>query len=140
MRHQAEAKPIPRHLQEVRGALGDAGIPHGLHYSKMGWPYIRFDSPHYDGPVSVQYRAMIRDRQTKVVTREAHYLVYFPMSDGRQGTRSCEDLQSLMDKLGIDDERVAEGRVARDHLSLEDRAVSVVDPLQEDSLIASMRR
>jgi hypothetical protein len=139
MRHQSE-RHVQHHLQEARGALGDAGIPHSLHYTKLGWPYIRFECPHYDGPVSVQYREMIRDRKTKEITREAHYLVFFQMKDGRQGTRSCPDLEALMDKLGIDGDRIAEGRAQRDHLSQHDRAVSVVDPLQEASLMASMRR
>lgn len=139
MGHGLEGNRLVHELQEVRGALGDAGIPHSLHYSKMGWPYIRFECPHYDGPVSLQYRAMIRDRKTKEVTREAHYLIFFQMSGGGQGTRSCRDLKALMDKLGIDEERIAEGRRDRDHLSQRDRAISIVDPQQEASIIASMR-
>lgn len=140
MGHGLEGKRLVHELQEARGALGDAGIPHSLHYSKMGWPYIRFECPHFDGPVSVQYRDMIRDRKTREVTREAHFLIFFQLSGGGQGTRSCPDLQALLDKLEIDDERVAEGRAAREHLSQWDRAISVVDPQQEASIIASMRR
>lgn len=140
MRHQSDERPVPHRLQEARGALGDAGIPHSLHYSKMGWPYIRFECPHYNGPVSVQYRGIVRDRKTREVTREAHFLVFFQMGSGRQGTRSFPDLSSLLDKLEIDPERMMEGRATRGHLSLMDRAISVVDPLQEESYAAAMRR
>ena len=140
MRHEEFRKKLPDNLQEARGALGDAGISHSLHYSKMGWPYIRFECPHYNGPVSVQYRDMIRDRKTREVTREAHFLVFFQMEGGTQGTRSFPDLASLLEKLEIDHERIMEGRATRGRLPLNERVISVIDPLQEASYAAAMRR
>jgi hypothetical protein len=83
---------------------------------------------------------MIKDRKTKEITREPHFLIFYPLSNGHQATRSCADAVALMDTLGIEAARIAEGRETRDHLSQHDRAMSVVDPLQEESLVASMRR
>jgi hypothetical protein len=45
-----------------------------------------------------------------------------------------------MDMLGIDPDLIADGYARRDHLEDWERAVSVVDPQQEASLVASMRR
>lgn len=140
MRYHPDRKDIPQILQEVRGTLGDAGIPHSLRYSSMGWPYVLFEAPSFETTVSVQFRAMIKDRKTKEITRQPHFLVFYPAGNGQQATRSCSDIDALMDTLGIDDDRIAEGRVNRDHLSQYDRAISVVDPQQEASLVASMRR
>lgn len=139
MRH--DQKQIPHHLQQARGQLGDAGIPHSLRYSNMGYPYIRFEAPAFEGEVSVQYRAMIKDRKTKEIVREPHFLIFYPGKNGNQATRSCApDAADLMDVLGVDRDLIAEGYRGRDHLSDWDRAISVVDPLQEASLVASMRR
>lgn len=140
MRYEQDRKQIPHHLQEARGMLGDAGIQHSLRYSKKGWPYVLFEAPAFEGAVSLQYRGMIKDRKTKEVTSEPHFLIFYPLDNGHQATRRCDDLTALIDALGIDDERIAEGRAGRDHLSQDDRAMSVVDPMQEASLVASMRR
>ncbi len=141
MRHEQDRKQITRQLQEARGQLGDAAIPHRLRYSSMGYPYIRFQAPAFEGEVSVQYRGMKKDRDTKEITREAHFLIFYPLANGHQGTRKCTpDVSDLMDTLGIDRDLIAEGYLGRNHLSEWDRAISVVDPYQEASLMASMRR
>jgi hypothetical protein len=118
--------------------LGDAGIPHRLKFTKMGWPYIVFEAPAFGGLVSLQYRARRVDRETKRV-RDAHYLIFYPLENGHQGNKSCSDMVSVIDTLGIDEEKIAEGQAARAHLSLEDRAISVVDPFEEASYLAKMR-
>lgn len=135
-----QLKKTPDQLQKARATLGDAGIPHTFHYSKGGFPYIRFECPHYDGEVSLQFRQMIRDRESKEVVREPHFLVFFQMEGGRQGTRSFPDLQSMIERLEIDQERIADGLRTRGHLSMAERVISVVDPLQEASYTAAMRR
>lgn len=141
MQHAPQRKELPRHLQKARGNLGDAGIPHSLRYSTMGYPYIRFEAPAFGGEVSLQYRGTIKDRETKEVVRTSHFLIFYPLDNGHQATRSCApDVDALMEMLGIDRDLIAEGRAGRNHLSDWDRAISVVDPLQEASLIASMRR
>jgi hypothetical protein len=141
MPYEPDSKPLPKQLQKARGQLGDASIPHSLRYSSMGYPYIRFAAPAFEGEVSVQYRGMKKDRQTKEITREAHFLIFDPGRNGQQATRSCEpDSSSLMDMLGIDPDLIADGYARRDHLEDWERAVSVVDPQQEASLVASMRR
>lgn len=90
--------------------LGDAGIQHILRYSKMGWPYVLFEAPAFEGVVSLQYRGMIKDRKTREITREPHFLIFYPLDNGQQATRRCDDIVALIDTLGIDEERIAEGR------------------------------
>lgn len=141
MPYEPDRKPLTKQLQKVRGQLGDAGIPHSLRYSKLGYPYIRFEASAFGCEVSVQYRGMKKDRQTKEITREAHFLIFYPGENGQQATRRCpRDSGALMDMMGIDPDLIAEGYAGRNHLEDWERAVSVVDPLQEASLLASMSR
>lgn len=79
--------------------LGDAGIPHSLRSSSMGWPYVLCEVPAFDGNVSVQYRGIIKDRKTKEITREPHFLIFYTLPNGRQATRRCDDVTSLIDTL-----------------------------------------
>lgn len=130
---------IPHLLNVLRGALGDAGIPHSLKRTKNGWPYIRFDAPSLGIEVSVQFRAKRRHPDTKAV-RPAHFLAFLPGdAPGRQTTRSFETMSEILPFLGIELQAVAEGKKARSALSIEDRAKSVMTPEIERSYVSMIK-
>lgn len=140
MRNEDGRKAIPRQLQNVRSYLGDAGIPHALRYSKNGFPYVLFD-PQDDGViVSAQYRARVKNPLWKGTLIPARYVVFTPAENGRQHVAQYETPYEMLEVLGISRERLEEGKSARCNLPLEERAISVVHPRQEASLVAAMRR
>lgn len=130
---------VPPLLNILRGALGDAGIPHSLKRTKNGWPYIRFEAPSFGIEISAQYRGARKNTETKEV-RLAHFLVFLPGDKpNEQKTRSFSAMDKVLAFLGIDEEMIADGRKARAALSIEERAMSVMSPEVERSYVALLR-
>lgn len=118
---------IPHEMNLFRGMLGDVGIPHTVHKTKTGKPYIMFDREGENDRVSLQYRRDRTDRATGKF-RAAHFLL-FSWTPGKtqQDHTSFSEVSELLTFLGIDENTLDEGRSSRPQQGVRDRATSIED-------------
>lgn len=121
------ASPIPHELNLIRGFLGDAGIPHSLHSTKTGKPYILFDRDVENDRVSLQFRQRRTDRATKVVTEAYFQLFINRPGETKQVIRRFDAIPDVLAYLGLDEAELASCRARRGLLTVKDRAISVED-------------
>src|SRR5690606_18757194 len=91
---------IPAPFDYVRSVLSDMGVNHRTRKTKNGWPYLTFQHPRDETPVSFQFRA-------KTKKKDARILIFMPGdTPDRQKVFQYSRMSDFLQFLGLSADRI----------------------------------